>query len=622
MAPPLTCLTVSVRDLDTIHGIDGAFDVLYNLLCGDAVLVGHNIAYDMAVLCAEYPDLVPLIFDAYRADRITCTKIRQQIIDIAAGTFRGRLGDGNVWVKYGYALDDLTRRFLNRQLKKDGFRMSYGELRNVPLAEWVDYARNVMQPAALLSLQGPLSDEERKIAEDVAKADPAEIIKYPLADSRATLEIAELQEADAEYLKDQYRQAYAAFCLQLSSVWGISTDPEKVEAFAREVAVDHEIVKVRLQNAGIVRADGSRDMKKAKQAMIDACAREGQPVRLTEKGNVCLDSDACDAVDDPIIEDYAAYSTLAKVTSTDVPMLRKGLIHTSYGLAASGRTTSSGPNIQNLRRKEGIREAFTPRPGYVFAQADYAALELHTLAQVCMELFGHSKLAEALNAGRDPHSEMAARILGISYEDVLENKKDPEVDNARQTSKVANFGIPGGLGAEKLVLFARKTYDVTLTVTEAYELKGTFFETWTEMAEYFAYVSEVVENEGGIAQLYVDRYRGGCTYTAACNTLFQGLGADCAKSAACLIAYAQYVDTESPMYGTRTAAFVHDEFIVETPISRGPEVAEELSRLMIKGASKYLTMVKPKAEPCLMSCWSKKAETLRDESGRLMIWSP
>ena len=55
------------------------------------LLVGHHVAYDFAVLCARWAELVPLVFAAYDADRVTCTKLRFQLLDIAAGQFRGYL---------------------------------------------------------------------------------------------------------------------------------------------------------------------------------------------------------------------------------------------------------------------------------------------------------------------------------------------------------------------------------------------------------------------------------------------------------------------------------------------------------------------------------------------------
>lgn len=304
-------------------------------------------------------------------------------------------------------------------------------------------------------------------------------------------------------------------------------------------------------------------------------------------------------------------------------------MHTSFGLADTGRSTSAKPNVQNPRRLPGIREAFVPRPGKVFAQADFSVLELHALAQVCYDLFGHSSLGDALNKGLDPHTEFAASILGISYEEALLRKKgkDEEFENTRQTAKVANFGFPGGLGYESLVLFARKTYKVILTVERTKELKAAWFERWSEMRKFFDYVARLVDGDTGeatIKQLYSDRWRGGCHYTAACNTLFQGLGADAAKRAHYLVTKNCYVkgNGANPLFGSRPVNFVHDECIIETDdVPEAHDVAIMLGKLMCFGAEEFLPSVPPRAEPLLARCWSKKASPVFVD-GRLVPWSP
>jgi hypothetical protein len=314
------------------------------------ILIGHNTAYDMAVMGSEFPDLIPLIFKAYEDDRVTCTKIRQQILDIAAGCFRGKLGPNMKFIKYNYGLADLVRRFKNEQLDKDGFRLFYSHFRDVPLDNWVEHARTVVIPWAKAELVKTPDDKD---LQGLAAADPERVIQYPLDDASSTLDIWEFQEEHAIYLKDQYRQARAAFALHLSSAWGLRTDPGKVRDFAEEIRREHAEVKTRLIQTGLVRADGTRNLKAAALAMQEACLAEDKPLHLTDGGNVSLDSDACEAVDDETIKDYSLFLTLGKVLSTDVPMLEKGVthpVHTSYGMAASGRTTSSGPNIQNLRR--------------------------------------------------------------------------------------------------------------------------------------------------------------------------------------------------------------------------------------------------------------------------------
>ena len=239
--------------------------------------------------------------------------------------------------------------------------------------------------------------------------------------------------------------------------------------------------------------------------------------------------------------------SLQKMLSNEVPTLKQGVtypIHTSYGLAASGRVTSSRPNVQNPKRSGAVyrngklkytlpdvRECWLPRDGYVYAQADFSSLELHTLAQYCVSKFGESKLAEALNAGVDPHTDLAASILGMSYEEASARKKEALVDNARQTAKVCNFGYPGGLGFESLVYFARKQYHVNITEDRARELKQQWLDHWPEMRLFFAYINDQVNKDTGraVVTLVFNLWRGGSSYCASCNTTFQGLGADAAK---------------------------------------------------------------------------------------------
>lgn len=275
----------------------------------------------------------------------------------------------------------------------------------------------------------------------------------------------------------------------------------------------------------------------------------------------------------------------------------------------------------------GARDCIVPRQGRVFAQADYPQLELYTHAQCNVSWLGFSKLAEALNRGLDPHLAMAASILNISYEEAKANKKRPDVDAARQTAKVANFGFPGGLGIEKLILFAKKAYGVVLTRESATELKRTWFETWPEMPLYFARLKRRIDEETGrvdVESLFTRRFRGSATFCAACNSGFQGLGADCAKNAAWLITRAAYVVSESALFNARVVAFVHDEFILEVDDdASASDAAVELARLMIEGANVYLPDVPipmAKMEPLLMRRWSKKAEPRKDEKGRLIPW--
>ncbi len=343
-------------------------------------------------------------------------------------------------------------------------------------------------------------------------------------------------------------------------------------------------------------------------------------------------------MEDPVIRAYAKASEYKKVLANDVEALAKGVlypVHTRYGIAETGRTTSSKPPIQNLRRLPGVREAFIPRPGHVFFSADYPQLELYTLAQCCVSWLGDSKLADALNAGLDPHLAMAAEILGISYTDAKAryDAGDEEVSDVRHLAKQGNFGLPGGLGIPKFERLVRKNLKkeviarLGINAARLKLLKEQWFGTWPEMPHYFARINAMCDTDtsrANVESLFTKRFRGNATYCAACNSGFQGLGADCAKEAAWRICQAQYNEPDSPLFNTRTVAFVHDEFVGEAEESAAAEAAEALADLMVAGANKYLPNVpiqRAKVKPLLMRRWSKDATPVRGSDGRLVPWA-
>lgn len=152
----------------------------------------------------------------------------------------------------------------------------------------------------------------------------------------------------------------------------------------------------------------------------------------------------------PIAGKVLAYRELTKLTSTYIDALPRlvgpdGRLHTTFNqtVAATGRLSSSSPNLQNIpvRTDLGrrIRAAFVPaRPGDLMVGADYSQIELRILAHLSED----PGLIEAFTSGADFHAATAARVFGVEPDAV-----DAEM---RRKAKAVNFGIVYGISAHGL----------------------------------------------------------------------------------------------------------------------------------------------------------------------------
>ena len=160
----------------------------------------------------------------------------------------------------------------------------------------------------------------------------------------------------------------------------------------------------------------------------------------------------------PFIETYKNYVHDNKISGT---YLNRQLVHADSRvhprfdpIKLTGRTSCKRPNIQNVPRKENIREMYLAPQGYLLYAADYSQLELCALAQSCLHWQGQSRMADLINAGVDLHRWFAARVLGKREEDITKSE--------RQMAKACNFGFPGGLGLPTFQYLAKNNYDVYL----------------------------------------------------------------------------------------------------------------------------------------------------------------
>ena len=583
------------------------FEVLLtSCLEGSTEIVGVNLAYDLAVFASEEPRLLSRIFEVLDARAVFDCAIFERLRSAALG----RLDyDPELRGKPSFSLAELALRYLGRdrsaeKKSPDAWRLRYAELEDVPLDRW--------------------PPEARSYCEDDAR-DPVLIREAQLRTVGGELPL----------FRESVRHAFA---LHLMSARGVRTDGAEVERLRVRLTAIVDAATPRLVSAGLLRKDGTEYTTETR-SRVRAALGEAAPLTdtgielaklapLTPAERLRYTSTSAEVLElcegDEVLALWHDVKRDRKELSDFVPKLREGA---RYGInarfnpiVASFRTSCDHPNLQQQPRRPGVRECFVPRHGYLWASIDYHVAELCSLAQVLLDLFGASAMADELRAGRDLHLVFAAELAGCTYEEaVLRSKaKNARIKELRQAAKAANFGIPGGLGAPALARYA-KGYGVILSEREAVELRERWLARFPEMRQYF---KAIAKRAGGVDRhLRTGYLRGDLGFTDACNHNFQHLTAAGAKEALYRVSRECYTRPESPLFGSYPVIFIHDEIMLEVPESRAHEAALVAASIMVNTMNEYTPGVPARAEPALMRRWYKGAEPVYRE-GRLVPWEP
>ncbi len=263
------------------------------------------------------------------------------------------------------------------------------------------------------------------------------------------------------------------------------------------------------------------------------------PVKVkTPKGQPSTNEEALAAIADAhalprlILE----YRGLAKLRSTyteklaDIVNPHTGRVHTSYhqAMAATGRLSSSEPNLQNIpvRTEEGrrIREAFIAPEGWCVMAADYSQIELRIMAH----LSGDEGLLRAFREGLDVHRATAAEVFGVAPEAVQPDQ--------RRAAKAINFGLMYGMSAFGL---ARQ---LGIDRGEASDYIGRYFSRYPGVRAFMDATREQAGRDGYVETLFGRRLylneigsrnaaRRAGAERAAINAPMQGTAADIIKRA-------------------------------------------------------------------------------------------
>ena len=252
-----------------------------------------------------------------------------------------------------------------------------------------------------------------------------------------------------------------------------------------------------------------------------------------------------------------------------------GRLHTTFNqtVAATGRLSSSNPNLQNIpiRTELGaeIRSCFVAEQGHKLVVADYSQIELRLMASFAQE----PALIEAYHRGEDVHRVTAAAVAGIAVGEVTKQQRD--------RAKATNFGIMYGLSAFGLSEQVDIPQEEAKAFIEAYFAKypkvKEFRERVISQAVQDGYVTTMFGRRRAVPELRSSNYRvRSLGERLAVNTVLQGTAADIIKVAMVAVS----AELEARGMGSRLVLQVHDELILESPADELEEAAALLRTAM------------------------------------------
>jgi len=312
------------------------------------------------------------------------------------------------------------------------------------------------------------------------------------------------------------------------------------------------------------------------------------------------------AADHKVIQLYLAWKKAEKRRQMVVALLDHqdpdGFIRANYLQlgADTGRMSCREPNLQQVPRDKGFRQAAEAPEGWIFVVADFGQMELRLAAAESQDAL----MIGAFQRDEDLHTITAQAIYPEPTED------EAELKARRQVAKSANFGLLYGSGAKGLRDYAG-AMGITMTIEEAEKIRETFHNTYQGIHDWQkknardaeepkrGKVPEIRIPKSGMRRFLVgDMNR----LTTRCNTPIQGAGAAILKDALFHLWGHLRKAGESQV---RLAAVVHDEVVLLVREGLEEEWAKRLSRVMEEAEAKWLGEIPALAEAAWGKTWSE-----------------
>ena len=368
----------------------------------------------------------------------------------------------------------------------------------------MDYVNNPEKSHRFDSLVSSLLGVELKpreanptlFGEDESEGDDG---KGALLACAATLQLGRLLETELarQGLSDVYLKIEEPLIRVLAKMEkdGVKMDLDSLRSFAAGL---REEVQQREEKIRAMAGNPNLNISSPKQ-IAALLYDELQLLQRKKKGNDSTDEETLLSIEDrhPIVREILEFRAAKKLLSTYIEPFpgyisrSDGKIHTCFNqaLTATGRLSSSNPNLQNIpirsERGKEIRKAFVPsREGGVIMSADYSQIELRIMAHLSQD----RHLIEAFNSGLDVHKATAAKIFGIDSSEVSAEQ--------RRIAKTANFGIMYGISAFGL------SQRLSCSRAEAKQIIDDYFESFPAIRSFIEDTLTAARENGYVETIF------------------------------------------------------------------------------------------------------------------------
>ena len=475
------------------------------------------------------------------------------------------LADAGI-AKYGYSLKKLRNELIAGGKALDG-RLYDIELMHYLVNPEQDHSAEVLA-ASLLGIN--MNDEpqsEGGLFADISKEEEEAACRTAALCSILGPAVAKLlRESSLDFLYADMEEPLALVLGKMERE-GVKVDVASLEEFAQGLRGEIALHEGRVRELAGEPTLNISSPKQVGDVLFDKLKLDPK-AKKSARGSYSTDETTLQELYDrhPIIGEILEYRAAKKLLSTYIDPLPgyispvDGRIHTTFNqaLTATGRLSSSNPNLQNIpiRTERGmqIRKAFVPgTPDGVILSADYSQIELRIMAH----LSGDPHMVQAFRQGQDIHAATAAKIYGVPVSEVTSDQ--------RRVAKTANFGIIYGISSFGL---AQRLH---ISRTEAKGIIDDYFAAFPRVLEFIEACKEGARKDGYVKTMFGRRRYLPLINTSnktmrelaernAVNAPIQGTAADIIKLA--MIAVDRRMQKDG--IASRMVLQIHDELLFDT----------------------------------------------------------